>query len=140
MRKTLFKALRRKPILATVVGVVVFSSAFAFAATLNVTGASLGAGNAAVTSCTGALNTTYSVAYDSTIPGYKVSGVNVAGTLTSCSGKSLVVDLVNSSNASLGQITHTVTAGEASGGTISLTAPAGINAGSVANVHAVISG
>jgi hypothetical protein len=140
MRNKIFKALKRKPILALVVGAVVFSSAYAFAATLNVTGQTLGAGNAAVTSCASGVTTAYTVAYDNTLPGYKVSGVTVTGTLTSCGSKSLVVDLVNSSNASLGQITHTITAGEASGGSISLTAPAGITAASVANVHAVISG
>jgi hypothetical protein len=140
MRNKIFKALKRKPILALVVGAVVFSSAYGFAATLNVTGQSLGAGNAAVTSCASGVTTAYNVTYDNTLPGYKVSGVTVTGTLTSCASKSLVVDLVNSSNASLGEITHTITSGEASGGSISLTAPAGINAASVANVHAVISG
>jgi hypothetical protein len=140
MRSKIFKALKRKPILALVVGAVVFSSAFGFAATLNVTGTSLGAGNAAVTSCASGVTTAYTVAYDNTLPGYKVSGVTVTGTLTSCASKSLVIDLVNGSNASPGQITHTISSGEASGGSISLTAPAGINAASVANVHAVISG
>jgi hypothetical protein len=140
MKKKTLKMLKRKPILALVVGAVVFSSAFGFAATLNVTGQSLGAGNAAVTSCASGVTTAYTVAYDSTIPGYKVSGVTVTGTFTSCSGKSAVVDLVNSSNASLGQMTHTITAGEASGGSFSLTPSGSINAGSVADVHAVISG
>src|SRR3954471_16966059 len=141
MRKAIIlKALKRKPILALVVGAVVFSSAFGFAATLNVTGQSLGAGNAAVSSCATGVAAAYTVAYDSTIPGYKVSGVTVAGTLTSCASKNLVVDLVNGSNASIGQITHAITAGEATGGSVALTAPAGVNAASVANVHAVISG
>jgi hypothetical protein len=140
MRKLIFKALRRKPILALVVGAVVFSSAFAFAATLGVSAGSLGAGNAAVTSCTSAIATNYTVAYDSTLPGYKVNNVTVTGTLTSCANKSLTVDLVNGSNVSVGQITHTVTAGEATSGTISLAAPAGVNAATLANVHAVIAG
>ena len=140
MRKKIFKALKRKPILALVVGAVVFSSAFAFAATLSVTSNTLGAGNAAVTSCATGVTTSYAVAYDSTIPGYKVSGVTVTGTLTSCSGKSATVDLVNSSNTSLGQMTHTITAGEASGGSFSLTPSGSINAANVANVHAVIAG
>ena len=36
-KATIKKALKRKPILALVVGAVVFTSAFGFAATLNVT-------------------------------------------------------------------------------------------------------
>lgn len=139
-KATIKKALKRKPILALVVGAVVFSSAFGFAATLNVTGQTLGAGNAAVTSCATGVNAAYNVAYDSTIPGYKLSGITVTGTFTSCSGKSMVVDLVNGSNASIGQITHTITAGEATGGSVSLTPSGTVNAASVANVHAVISG
>ena len=140
MRKTLFKALRKKPILALVIGAVVFSSAFGFAATLGVSGTTLGAGNAAVSSCASSVSTAYTTAYDSTIPGYKVSNVTVTGTLTSCASKSLVVDLVNSSNASLTELTHTITSAEASAGSVSLAVSGSVNAGSVANVHAVISG
>ena len=140
MKKKLLKSLKRKPILALVVGAVVFSSAFGFAATLNVTGQTLGAGNAAVSSCASGVTTAYTVAYDNTIPGYKVTGVTVTGTFTSCSGKSAVVDLVNSSNTSLGQMTKTISGAEATGGSFSLTPSGSINAASVADVHAVISG
>jgi membrane-bound inhibitor of C-type lysozyme len=140
MRKRTFKALRKKPVLALVVGAVVFSSAFGFAATLGVSGQTLGAGNAAVSSCAASVTTAYSVAYDSTIPGYKVSGVTVTGTLTSCSGKSMTVDLVNSANSSLVSMTHTITAAEATAGSVSLTPGSSVTAANVANVHAVISG
>jgi hypothetical protein len=140
MRKLIFKALRKKPIVALVVGAVVFSSAFAFAATLGVSAGSLGAGNAAVTSCTSAISTNYTVAYDNTLPGYKVNNVTVTGTLTSCANKNLTVDLVNGSNVSIGQISHAITSSEATAGSISLAAPAGVNAAQLANVHAVISG
>jgi hypothetical protein len=107
---------------------------------LGVSAGSLGAGNAAVTSCTSSISTSYTVAYDSALPGYKVNNVTVSGTLTSCASKNLTVDLVNGSNVSIGQISHTITSGEATGGSISLAAPAGVNAAQLANVHAVISG
>ena len=45
-------ALRRRLVLALVVGGVVFATAYAFAATLAVTSKSLGAGNTTVTACT----------------------------------------------------------------------------------------
>ena len=140
MPKLMLKALKRKPIVALVVGAVVFSSAYAFAATLGVTSGSLGAGNAAVTSCASSVSTGYTVSYDSTIPGYKVGNVSVSGTLTSCANKNLVVDLVNGSNVSIGQMTKVISSAEATAGSVTLTAPAGVNAASVANVHAVISG
>jgi hypothetical protein len=142
MRKaTIFKALKRKPILALVVGAVVFSSAFAFAATLGVTSASLGAGNAAVTSCAASVTTGYTTSYDNTVAGkYKVATVTVTGTLTSCGTKQITVDLSDSTGASLGQVSRAITAGEATAGTLSLTVPGSVSAQAVQNVSAVISG
>ena len=142
MRKaTLLKALKRKPIVALVVGAVVFSSAFAFAATLGVTSASLGAGNAAVTSCAANITTAYTTAYDSTVAGsYKVSNVTVSGTLTSCGNKNITVDLSNGSGTSLGQVSRSITPAEATAGTLSLTVPGSVSAQAVANVSAVING
>ena len=142
-KATIKKALKRKPILALVVGAVVFSSAFGFAATLGVTSASLGAGNSAVTSCTATVNAAYGVAYDNTISGggYRVNNVTVTGNLSGCSGRVLTVDLVGTGNASLTQVTHTITAGEAiAAGSIPMTVGGSINAANVTNVSAVIAG
>src|SRR5207253_7389461 len=51
MRTSINRILKQKWILAAVVGAVVFSSAYAFAATLGLTSAGLGAGNASVSTC-----------------------------------------------------------------------------------------
>jgi hypothetical protein len=52
LMKFLRQALRKRIVLALVVGGVVFATAYAFAATLAVTSKSLGAGNTTVTACT----------------------------------------------------------------------------------------
>jgi hypothetical protein len=44
---------------------------------------------------------TYSVVYDSTIPGYKVSGVTVTGMDPLCNGKTVSVTLTGTAAASL---------------------------------------
>jgi len=141
MRNHLIKALKRKPIVALVVGAVVFTSAFAFAATLGVTSASLGAGNAAVTSCASSVTTAYTTAYDSTVAGsYKVTNVTVAGTLTGCGNKNITVDLSNGSGASLGQVSRAITPAEATAGTLTLNVTGSVSAQAVQNVSAVING
>lgn len=64
LTRTLRQALKRRFVLATVVGAVVFSSAYAFAATLNITTKTLGAGNTSVTACTSStLQASYTVAF-----------------------------------------------------------------------------
>ena len=139
MTKILRTAFKKKWLLAIVVGSLVFSSAYAFAATLNVTSASLGAGNATVSSCAASVTAAYTVAYDSTIPGYRVSGVNL-NNLTSCSGKAITVDLTNAANASLSQVTYTVLAADATAGNKTITVPGSINAGLVTGVDVAIAG
>lgn len=139
MKKILIGALRKKSILAIVIGLFVFSSAYAFAATLGVTSNSLGAGNASVTSCAATVTAAYTTAYDSTIPGYRVSGVNL-NNLTACSGKAITVDLTGASNASLTQVTYTVTSTDATAGNKTITVGGSINAGSVTGVSVALAG
>jgi hypothetical protein len=139
MRRVLLGSLKKKGILAVVVGALVFSSAYAFAATLGVTSNSLGAGNASVTSCAASVTAAYTTTYDSTIPGYRVSGVNL-NNLTACSGKAITVDLTGAGNASLSQVTYTVLAADATAGNKTITVPGSINAGLVTGVSVVIAG
>jgi hypothetical protein len=139
MKNFLIGTLRKKSILAIVVGLLVFSSAYAFAATLGVTSSSLGAGNASVTSCTSTVAAAYTTAYDSTIPGYRVSGVNL-NNLTACSGKTITIDLTGASNASLTQVTYTVLAADATAGNKTITVGGSINAGSVTGVSVALAG
>ena len=56
-----------------VVGVVVFGSVTAFAASLSVSSKTLGAGNASVASCNASVSVSYNTAYQASIPGYKVT-------------------------------------------------------------------
>jgi hypothetical protein len=129
VRSTVVALLRRKLILALVVGAASFASVYAFAASLNVSSQSLGAGNSVVASCapsTGAsavtLTASYSTTYDSSFGGYKVSKVTLNATLTSsgaataipvgCAGKLVTVDLAAAGPAytSLGEATATIPA------------------------------
>ena len=138
MSKIVMGVLRRKPILSLVVGGVLFSSAFAFAASLTVGTNSLGAGNAAVGSCdTDGVTTSYTTAYDAALPGYKIATVTVGGIdATACANRALRVDLANASNASIGSGTATIAAAS-----VPVSIATGTpNAAQVANVHVVISG
>ena len=142
MTKLIASKLRNKKILALVVAATVFSSVYAFAATLGVSANSLGAGNASVTSCTASVSASYGVAYDSTITGggYRISGVTVTG-ISGCSGKSITADLVGAANASLVQLpAHTITSGEATANTYAWTVGGSVNAASVTGVSAVVAG
>jgi hypothetical protein len=139
MTKILRGALRKKWLLAIVASAMVFSSAYAFAATLNVTSSSLGAGNAAVTSCAATITAAYTVAYDSTLPGYRVSGVNL-NNLTACSGKAITADLTGAGNASLSQVTYTVLAADATAGNKTIPVGGSINAGLVTGVSVALAG
>ena len=145
MRKFIKLAAKRRVVLALVVGLTVFGAVFAFAATLNVGSTALSAGNATVSSCdSDGVNATYTLAYDSTIPGYKIASVVVNGINAACAGKSVTVNLTDASNASLASATKTL----ASGTTLTYAtgvggdfAPTGaIQASSVANVNTVING
>jgi hypothetical protein len=99
------KALAKKRTLfATLLALTIFGAVYGFAATLSVGANTLSAGNASVASCqaTGTPTGTYTVAYDSTIPGYKVSQVTVTGMDPACNGKTVSVTLTGAANASLG--------------------------------------
>jgi hypothetical protein len=99
------KALAKKRTLfATLLALTIFGAVYGFAATLSVGANTLSAGNASVASCqaSGTPTGTYSVAYDSTLPGYKVSQVTVTGMDPGCNGKTVSVTLTGAANASLG--------------------------------------
>lgn len=110
------KLLKMKWAVGLVAAVAVFSVAYAFAATLGLSSADLGAGNATVSSCAATVGASYSNAYNSTAPaGYKVSAVKFTG-LSSCVGQVLKATLTGASGTLGSEITHTVTAGEATAG------------------------
>jgi hypothetical protein len=127
---------------ALVVAGVVFSGIYGLAASLNVSSASLGAGNVSVAACQSAtLTPSYATSYSASLPGYKVGVVTVNGLDTTstpnCASKAFKITLVNGTT-SLGEVTGTTPAS----GT-SFTADfssANASAASVSGVHVVISG
>ena len=140
MQKLLTNLMKRKTIFATVLALTIFGAVYGFAATLNVGANTLSAGNATVASCesTGTPTGTYSVAYDTTLAAYKVSGVTVTGLDASCASKSVSVTLTsNSGGTNLATITGTVPAG---GGSLALTPSGTIAAANVSGVSVAING
>jgi hypothetical protein len=97
-------------IVALAVGVTVFCTVFAVAASLNVTASSLGAGTATVASCdTDGVVASFDTAYSATAAGYKVTVVHIAGISTpSCDGRTMKVTLIGAADASLAEQTVTI--------------------------------
>ena len=131
---------KRRTLFAVVLGLTIFGAVYGFAATLNVGANTLSAGNASVASCesTGTPTGTYAVAYDSTVPGYKVASVTVTGLDAACGNKAISATLTGTGNANLATIAGTV---PASGGTLLLTPGATpIPAANVTGVSVAING
>jgi hypothetical protein len=139
MTKALKTLARKKTLFALVLALTIFGAVYGFAATLNVGTNQLSAGNATVASCqaAGTPTGTYSVAYDSTISAYKVSGVTVTGIDAGCATKAVSVTLTGAAGANLGTITGT---GPAGGGSLALTPGSVISAASVTGVAVAING
>jgi hypothetical protein len=139
MTKTLKSLARRRTLVAIVLALTIFGAVYGFAATLNVGANTLSAGNAAVASCqaAGTPTGTYTLAYDSTLGGYKVGGVTVTGIDAGCATKAISVTLTGASNANLGTITGVVPAG---GGSLALTPSATVSAALVTGVSVAING
>ena len=135
------KALTRKRTLfAVVLAVTIFGAVYGFAATLGISSNNLSAGNVAVASCQATPVTgTYTTAYDSTIPGYKVASVIVTGLSTTCGSKAVSATLTDSSNNAIagGTLTGTAPVG---GGTLTLTPASSVSAATVAGVSVAING
>jgi hypothetical protein len=139
MSKSIKAFARKRTLFALVAALTIFGAVYGFAATLNVGTNVLSAGNASVASCqaSGTPTGTYSVAYDSTLGGYKVSGVTVTNLDANCATKAISVTLTGTGNSNLGTITGTVPAG---GGSLALTPGSSIAAASVTGVSVAIDG
>ena len=139
MSKALKALARRRTLFAAVLALTIFGAVYGFAATLPVGSNSLSAGNDAVASCqvTGTPTGTYTTAYDSTIPGYKVASVIVTGLDdTNCNGRAISVTLTGASNANLATITGTVPAT----GNLTLTPGSSVSAAAVTGISVAING
>jgi hypothetical protein len=139
MSKTMKALTQKKTMFAFVLALTIFGAVYGFAATLNVGTNTLSAGNATVASCqaSGTPTGTYSVAYDSTLPGYKVSGVTVTGLDTNCAGKAISVTLTGAANSNLGTITGTIPVG---GGSLAMAPSGSIAAAGVTGLSVAING
>ena len=139
MRKGITTLMKKRTIFAALLSLTIFGAVYGFAATLNVGTNTLSAGNATVASCqaSGTPTGTYTVAYDSTLGGYKVSGLTVTGLDAGCASKAISVTLTGAANANLGTVTGTVPVG---GGSLALTPSGTVAAASVTGVNVAING
>jgi hypothetical protein len=128
----------KRYLVPVIAGVTVFGAVTAFAATLNVTSNTLGAGTKDVQSCNAGATVGYQAGtYSATAPaGYRVTTVSVTTGQILCASKSFRVTISDSSNVSLAEASGTLDAsGNATNVAVApLTAPA-VN---VANVSVVI--
>jgi hypothetical protein len=139
MTKAIATLAQKKTLFALVLALTIFGAVYGFAATLNVGTNQLSAGNATVASCqaSGTPTGTYTVAYDSSISGYKVSGVTVTGLDAGCASKAISVTLSGTSGTGLNTISGTVPVG---GGTLALTPGSVVDAKNVTGVAVAING
>jgi hypothetical protein len=139
MTKAIAALAQKKTLFALVLALTIFGAVYGFAATLNVGTNQLSAGNATVASCqaSGTPTGTYTVAYDSSISGYKVSGVTVTGLDAGCASKAISVTLSGTSGTGLNTISGTVPVG---GGTLALTPGSVVDAKNVTGVAVAING
>jgi hypothetical protein len=137
MKKALTTLARKKTLFALVLALTIFGAVYGFAATLNVGTNQLSAGNATVASCqaSGTPTGTYTVAYDSTITSYEVSGVTVTGIDAGCAGKTVSVTLTGAAGVNLGTVS-----GVAAGTSLALTPALHLDAKSVTGVSVAING
>jgi hypothetical protein len=128
---------QKKTLFALVLALTIFGAVYGFAATLNVGSNQLSAGNASVASCqaSGTPTGTYTVAYDSSISSYSVSGITVTGIDVGCNGKTLSATLTGTGGTSLGTVSGTI-----SGTSLALTPAAHLDAKNVTGISVAING
>ena len=133
--------LNRRLGIALMVGAITFSIVYGVAASLSVSGNTLGSGTSSVTACdSNGVATSYATAYDSAVAGYEVTTVSITGIATpGCDGKSMKVTLVGSGDSSLGEQTVTLATPAADPTTLNFSS-ANVLASDVVKVAVVISG
>jgi hypothetical protein len=130
--------LKRRILIALLIGGVVLATTYALAATLSVGANSLAAGSVGVGSCDpDGVSTSYANSWDPTDKRYEVTTVTVNGISDSCDGKTLKVALTDSGDVLLADGSVTIPTGAGTSATVSSlsTNPA---ASAVSNVHVVI--
>jgi hypothetical protein len=137
MSKTIKKFAQKKALFALVLALTIFGAVYGFAATLNVGTNQLSAGNATVASCqaSGTPTGTYTVSYDSTLSSYAVGNVTVTGIDAGCAGKTLSATLTGTGGTSLGAVS-----GAIAGTSLTVAAPAHLDAKNVTGISVAING
>jgi hypothetical protein len=128
----------KRIVIAVVAGLVVFGGTFAFAAGLGtVTTGTVGDSTTVVASCdTDGITAAFGTpSWDAANKRYGVTSLNVTSINTNCNSDAIKVTLKDSTGASLGEATGTV-----SGGAASLTFSPSVSAQSVAGMDVVIAG
>jgi hypothetical protein len=137
MSKTMKALAKKKTLFALVLALTIFGAVYGFAATLNVGTNQLSAGNATVASCqaSGTPTGTYTVAYNASLSSYAVSNVTVTGIDVACNGKTLSATLTGTAGASLGAVS-----GAIAGTSLTVAAPANLDAKNVTGISVAING
>ena len=96
--------MRKRTILALLVGLVVFGSLYAMAASLGgITSDSVGADSAVVASCdTDGVTAAYVTAWDPTDKRYEITTATVGSVADTCDGRTMSVSLTDTSGAQIG--------------------------------------
>lgn len=130
---------RTRIAIAIIVGLTVFSTVFAVAASLNITAASLGAGTATVSSCdTDGIATSFDTTYSVAAVGYKVTTVHVTGIATpGCDGRTMKITLIGAGDAALAEQSITLATPAADPTNVSFSAD-NVLASAVLKISAVI--
>jgi hypothetical protein len=124
-------------VVAAVAASIVFACVYGFAASLGLSSSGLGAGSAVVAACGTGITASYTTTYSSSIPGYSVSQVNLAGIPAGCLSKSYRIQLTGAAGAAVGsEMTGTL---PASGTTASVATSGTPDASLVTGISAVIS-
>jgi hypothetical protein len=138
MRNSLKALMKKKTLFAFVLALTIFGAVYGFAATLNLSTNQLSAGNATVASCQSTTPVaSYTVAYDSTLGGYKVGTVTVTSLDAACATKAISVTFTGAAGANLLTLTGAVQAG---GGIQAFTPGSTVSAALVTGLSVAVSG
>jgi hypothetical protein len=117
--------MRKRTILALLATLVVFASLYAMAASLGgITSDSVGADSAVVASCdTDGVTAAYVTAWDATDKRYEITSVTVGGVADTCDGRTMSVNLTDSSGAQIGSGTLAIPTSGATSFAVTMSTP-----------------
>ena len=120
-------------------GLVAFGAVWAAAAQLTVNSTTLGAGTTVVASCdTDGVDVSFTSSWDSVNKRFKVGSVVVTNIANACRGKTMTVELQDTSQVSLSEDSGTVATGTSNVNTTTVTMATSVDASAVANLSIAI--